>query len=88
MFISETKLTTKIQDSVSAKIDKNYKSIWNTNKTSNWHGTSIIYKKDTLSLVLESVSKKYRIDSTSKRINETSEEDIDKDTEGRFILCE
>ena len=66
-------------------------------KTSHWHGTCIIYRKDTfkevntLSLQLESVSKKYKTESTSKtskRINETSEEDIDKDTEGRFILCE
>jgi exodeoxyribonuclease III len=50
-----------------------------------------------LSLQLESISKKYKIESTtktSKRINETFEEDIDNDTakahntEGRFILCE
>jgi len=103
LFLSETKLTTKIQDSVSSKIDKNYNSIWNTNKTSHWHGTCIIYKKDifkevnTLSLQLESISKKYKTESTSKtskRINETTEEDIDKDTdkahntEGRIILCE
>lgn len=103
LFLSETKLTTKIQDNIASKIDKKFNSIWNTNKTSHWHGTCIIYRKDTfkevntLSLQLKSVSKKYKTESTSKTskiINETSEEDIDKDTEkahndeGRFILCE
>ena len=61
-------------------------------KTSHWHGTCIIYRKDTfkevntLSLQLESVSKKYKTEKTSKRINETSEKA--HNMEGRFILCE
>ena len=103
LFISETKITSKIEDSVSSKIDTKFSCIWNTNKTSYWHGTCMIYNNDTfkkvnvLSTKLDSVSKKYKTDNvskTSKRINETKEEDIDSDTkkahndEGRFILCE
>jgi len=104
LFISETKITLKLEKDLSNKIDSNYNCIWNTNKNSHWHGTCLLYKKDTfdkvnvLSLVVDSHSKLYKTvnedTKCSKKINSTEEKSIDDDTEkahkdeGRVILCE
>jgi exodeoxyribonuclease III len=102
LFISETKIKPILENSLTEKINEHYVSIWNSNKTTHWHGTLILYKKesfknvDSMSFKLDSVSSLYKYDkdtSRSKRINTTSEADIDEDTnkahstEGRVILC-
>jgi len=102
LFISETKIKPNLESSLTEKIDNEYVCIWNSNKTTHWHGTLILYKKetfkkvDTMSFKLDSISDIYKYDkdtSRSKRINSISEEDIDEDTnkahltEGRVILC-
>ena len=102
LFISETKIKPNLEKSLTEKINKDYISIWNSNMTTHWHGTLILYKRDTfnnvdiISNTLDSFSTIYKTEkdtSRSKIINETSEDDIDEatnkahSTEGRIILC-
>lgn len=103
LFISETKITEKLETDVSKNINSEYSTIWNSNKSGYWHGTCFIYKKDkfdsvnVLSESIESYSTFYKLETdtvNSKKINTTLETDIDNDTEkahkteGRVLLCE
>jgi exodeoxyribonuclease III len=103
LFISETKITEKLESSVEEKIKKEYTCIWNSNKSSYYHGTCFLIKNDIFSNVnvlsneMEICSKQYNTESESKnseRINSIDKKCIDDDTEkahkneGRVILCE
>jgi exodeoxyribonuclease III len=102
LFISETKIKPDLEKSLTPKIKNHYFPIWNSNLKTHWHGTLILYKKDTfkevkpVSFILDAKSTLYKTDeetSRAKRINSTSEDDINNDTEkahtteGRVILC-
>lgn len=103
LFLSETKITEKLENSVEEKISKKFNCIWNSNKSSYYHGTCFLYKNEIFSNVnillrdIKSYSNIYNTKNdskNSKRINSIDKKTIDDDTEkahkneGRVLLCE